>query len=124
GCGRGFMADQDRIGKLIERARAATGELRDAAREGRVIDFRKRDPLVAAIHDAFDELEALRASLGSETVTQELSAALRDWETAKRAFDAVRPCFSSNQLRELEAVERRLLAAIHQPASPGSVQWA
>jgi len=67
------------------------------------------------------ELEAMLASLGSETVTPELSAALRDWETTKLAFDAVRPCFSSNQLRELEAVERRLLAAIHQLASPGSV---
>jgi len=65
-------------------------------------------------------VEYRTASLGSETVTPELIAALRDWETAKRAFDAVRPCFSSNQLRELEAAERRLLAAIHQLASPGS----
>jgi hypothetical protein len=77
-----------------------------------------------AIETWADELEAVLASPGSETVTPELSAAVRYWETAKLAFDAVRPCFSSNQLRELEAAERRLLAAIHQPASPGSVQWA
>lgn len=46
---------------LIEHARAATSELRDAAREGRVIDFRRRDPLVLAIHAAIDRAEELLA---------------------------------------------------------------
>jgi hypothetical protein len=45
------------IRRLLERAREATGTLRDAAREGRVIDFRQRDPLVMAIHRAFDACE-------------------------------------------------------------------
>jgi hypothetical protein len=101
------MADQDRFVKLIETWRD---------RETRLGTW-----MLKASRICREELEAVLASPGSETVTPELSAALRDWETAKRAFDAVRPCFSSNQLRELEAVERRLLAAIHQLASPGSV---
>lgn len=50
------------IRRLLERAREATGTLRDAAREGRVIDFHQRDPLVMAIHKALDRLEALLAS--------------------------------------------------------------
>lgn len=46
------------VTNLIEQARAAVTELRDAAREGRVIDFRKRDPLVMAIHRALDLVES------------------------------------------------------------------
>jgi hypothetical protein len=42
----------------IDRARRATDQLRDAAREGRVIHFRQRDDLVMAIHEALDALEA------------------------------------------------------------------
>ena len=38
----------------VELARAAVEKLRDATREGRVIEFRQRDPLVMAIHDALD----------------------------------------------------------------------
>lgn len=38
----------------VDAARAATTRLRDAARTGRVIDFRERDPLVLAIHRALD----------------------------------------------------------------------
>ena len=47
----------------FEQAREATAELRDATREGRTIHFRKRDPLVLAIHDALDEAEATIARL-------------------------------------------------------------
>lgn len=43
---------------LILIARKATDALRDAAREGRVIDYRQRDPLVMAIHNALDALSA------------------------------------------------------------------
>lgn len=44
---------------LIERARSATTELRDAARDGHVIDYRRRDALVMAIHDVIDLCEEL-----------------------------------------------------------------
>lgn len=44
--------------RLLDRARTATSTLRDAAREGRVIDFRQRDPLVMDIHNALDRLDA------------------------------------------------------------------
>ena len=46
----------------IARAREAVCELRDAAREGRVIDFRKRDPLVLAIHAIIDHCERMDAA--------------------------------------------------------------
>jgi hypothetical protein len=46
---------------MILRAREATTQLRDAARQGRVIDFRQRDALVMAIHDALDLVEFQRA---------------------------------------------------------------
>jgi hypothetical protein len=48
---------KEQLHRLIEAARQATTELRDAARTGRIIEFRQRDPLVAVIHDALDELE-------------------------------------------------------------------
>ena len=44
-------------GELVERARAATGVLRDAVRVGRVVEFRDRDPLVLDIHRALDALK-------------------------------------------------------------------
>ena len=43
--------------KIIEDARRAVTELRDAAREGRIIEFWQRDPLVMAIHKAIDIAE-------------------------------------------------------------------
>ncbi len=49
----------DTRSRLIERAREATRTLRDAVREGRRIDFRERDELVMAIHDALDAHGAL-----------------------------------------------------------------
>jgi hypothetical protein len=51
------MTSDPRITEIVSRAREATTELRDAAREGRIIDYRKRDPLVLAIHRALDRLE-------------------------------------------------------------------
>ena len=57
------MSEQTRAARLLEKATAATNELRDAARQGRVIEFRQRDPLVLDIHAAFDELERLLAEL-------------------------------------------------------------
>lgn len=56
------MNDRRWLAELIVRARVATDVLRDAVREGRVLDFRQRDPLVLAIHNALDELEALLAA--------------------------------------------------------------
>ncbi len=53
---------QAALERLIEKARAATTTLRDASRLGTIIEFRQRDPLVMAIHDALDA--ALRASEG------------------------------------------------------------
>lgn len=47
------------VERIIDRARQATTALRDAAREGRVIEFRQRDELVIAIHKALDLLEEL-----------------------------------------------------------------
>ncbi len=47
------------IDVLLRRARAATDQLRDAAREGRMLHFHQRDPLVMDIHRAFDALERL-----------------------------------------------------------------
>lgn len=44
-------------GPLVTRARDAVRALRDATREGRTLDFRERDPLVGAIHDALDLLQ-------------------------------------------------------------------
>lgn len=54
----------DPLRHLIERAKLATNELRDAAREGRVIHFRQRDELVMAIHNALNQLEALLVRSG------------------------------------------------------------
>lgn len=45
----------------LKRARNAVDELRDAARLGRVIDFRERDPLVLAIHRVIDAAESFAA---------------------------------------------------------------
>ena len=42
--------------ELVTRAREATSQLRDAAREGRIIEFRQRDELVLAIHRALDQV--------------------------------------------------------------------
>lgn len=41
----------------LVKARHAIDKFRDAAREGRTIDFRERDGYVAVLHDALDELE-------------------------------------------------------------------
>jgi len=61
------MTDAARLTQaMTERTRAATTTLRDAAREGRRIDFRERDPLVMAIHDALDALEAERDHLAAQ----------------------------------------------------------
>ncbi len=54
---------------LILRARAATSTLRDAAREGRVLDHFTRDPLVVTIHNALDLAE--RACLAGSTQLSE-----------------------------------------------------
>lgn len=56
------MTNPQTLRALLTKARAATDELRDAARLGRFIEFRQRDPLVLVIHQAFDRLEALLAS--------------------------------------------------------------
>jgi hypothetical protein len=57
------------LDKMVERAREAVGVFRDATREGRLIGFRQRDPLIAAIHDALDsqqaEIERVRAEVSS-----------------------------------------------------------
>lgn len=63
--------------QLIERARKATSELRDAAREGRVIDFRKRDPLVLDIHHALDLAEELVAASTSSAPVDQILAVLK-----------------------------------------------
>jgi hypothetical protein len=47
--------------RLIAKAREAVTELRDAARVGRIIEFRQRDPLVIAIHRALDAYESQRS---------------------------------------------------------------
>jgi hypothetical protein len=52
---------QRTLREKIAAAREATGQLRDAARVGRVIHFRERDELVMAIHSALDALDALLA---------------------------------------------------------------
>lgn len=44
--------------------------------------------------------------------------ALKYWEAKKLALDAVRPDFTADQLRELNAADGRLLAAIHDLSSP------
>ncbi len=44
--------------RQIKLARQAVTELRDATREGLCLDFRRRDPLVMAIHNALDLVEA------------------------------------------------------------------
>ena len=51
---------------LVQKARDATTALRDAAREGRVMDFRERDPLVMAIHSALDAIERLAQARAEE----------------------------------------------------------
>jgi hypothetical protein len=50
----------------VARARSAVGVFRDAARMGRVIEGRERDPLVMDIHWALDALEAEVARLTQE----------------------------------------------------------
>jgi len=53
--------------EIISRARAAVSELRDATREGRILDFRQRDPLVMAIHRALDLAESTPPAPPRET---------------------------------------------------------
>ncbi len=60
------VAGETTSASLIEKARAATTELRDAARTGTVIGYLKRDPLVMAIHNALDALERLAAPSETE----------------------------------------------------------
>jgi hypothetical protein len=45
--------------RMVARAREAVATFRDAAREGREIGFRQRDPLVVAIHRALDLVDPL-----------------------------------------------------------------
>jgi len=71
--GRRSVPPEPQMNAKFEQAREATAELRDATREGRTIHFRKRDPLVLAIHDALDEAEATIARL-----TQERGDAMRE----------------------------------------------
>ncbi len=68
------------LARLVEKARAATTELRDAAREGRVIEFRQRDPLVMAIHRALDAALA--------RVEQQAPALQQAFDTLPKAWDA------------------------------------
>jgi hypothetical protein len=69
--------------QVLEKARHATNQLRDAAREGVRLDSFRRDPLVLAIHAAFDELEAALPAEGDSPAPSplELGAAV---ETARR----------------------------------------
>jgi hypothetical protein len=69
----------------VARARSAVGVFRDAARMGRVIEGRERDPLVMDIHWALDALEAEVARLTQE---QE-SRGWRPIETAPKDGSAV-----------------------------------
>jgi len=87
------------IRRLIDNARNATSELRDAAREGREIGFRKRDPLVMAIHNALDKLEALLPPAGSplvEALVQQWRARTQGqamgWNEIPRWIDEVDRC--------------------------------
>jgi hypothetical protein len=57
----------------LTQARAAVSTLRDAVREGRVIEFRERDELVIAIHRALDHVEA------QPTLTSTAVAAMQRW---------------------------------------------
>lgn len=47
------------VAELLAKARTATTALRNATRDGRALHGKQRDPLVAAIHNALDELERL-----------------------------------------------------------------
>jgi hypothetical protein len=101
----------DDLRALVERAKAATDELRDAAREGRVIGFRQRDPLVMAIHAALDAglLAASRqpvtpepGPLAAEQV-QLLAWAVSNCHTlARRELNRLRPYVTPDTL----AIER------------------
>lgn len=114
------------IRRLLERAREATGTFRDAAREGRVIEFRQRDPLVIAIHRALDELEALLAS--QRPPTEERSAMPAGWGVRVSVFDDLVVSISERELagRELSAADedlirgcaRHLLSFVGAPAEP------
>lgn len=80
------VASQDTLAALITRAREATSTLRDAAREGRIIDFRKRDPLVAVIHEVIDlaekqvgETAPVPSSLPSQNPSRRAGHDSSDW---------------------------------------------
>lgn len=91
--------------ELLARAREAVTTLRDAAREGRVIDFRQRDPLVMAIHRALDELET---SAGTALHPEYLNA------VADRIVDMDGCCAHD----WLVGVARRIKAALAGAAAP------
>jgi len=71
---------------MFQLARDATTELRDAAREGLVIGFRKRDLLVLAIHRAIDAGEAADADVA--TLRQQLAQAQQELESVHGAWQA------------------------------------
>jgi len=85
----------------IEQARLAITTFRDAAREGREINFRQRDPLVAMLHAALDELEQANA-----TITR-LQAERDKW---LKAFNDSEQ-FQSGPMKRAEAAEADLAKA-------------
>ena len=49
----------DTFRALCDQARRAIDTFRDATREGRILDFRQRDPLVVVLHAVVDRYEEL-----------------------------------------------------------------
>jgi hypothetical protein len=72
--------------EMIRRGREAITTFRDAAREGRIIDFRQRDPLVDVLHRSLDALEQAASQAAEiERLTKErASNALEFMEAANQ----------------------------------------